>query len=564
LLRTRIFLPLLTIATVALGAIALTTTVASAADVSQPMPVLDAEEKAFVGIINNYRAQNGLGPLQVSIKLTQSSAWMSDDLSKRPASGFGHTDTQGRDATPRMKAFGYDYNTYTGENIAAGTNSGSAPVIFEQWRNSPGHNANMLGKNYVTMGIARVYRAGSPYSWYWTNDFGGFDDARVTDAAAAPAAPEPPPAPPLAIPAVRSAMVAVPPTRILDTRTTGSIPANGSVTIRMPGQKGVVPTSGVTAVTLTVTITDAKGAGFVTVYPGGGGRPEASNLNVSGPGRTVANLVTVPLGPSGEVVLYTSGGGHLIADVAGYYTQVGGTARGGRFQPIAPSRLVDTRNGNPVPPKSSAVIKVTGRPGIPASGVSAVSLNLTVTDAIRSGFLTAYPASSGVPTVSNLNINNAGDTVAGAAIVPVDANGNIGVYLDGGGDLLVDINGWFTDGNAGASSEGLFVAQTPTRTLDSRKSGSMAGKSTLDLGVPSGSIAVSANLTLTDTSGAGFLSAWATGGARPTVSSVNAVGRGQTVANHAIIPTSGGARFFADMTTNLIVDYDGYYLPANV
>jgi uncharacterized protein YkwD len=300
LLRKRIFLPLLTIAAAALGTIALTTSPASAADVSQPMPVLDGEEKAFVGIINNYRAQNGLGPLQVSIKLTQASAWMSDDLSKRPASGFGHTDTQGRDATPRMKAFGYDYNTYTGENIAAGTNSGSAAVIFEQWRNSPGHNANMLGKNYVTMGIARINRAGSPYSWYWTNDFGGFDDARVTDAAAAPAAPAPAPAPPepvvppLAIPAVRSAMVAVPPTRILDTRTTGAIAANGSVTVRMPGQKGVVPTSGVTAVTLTVTITDAKAAGFVTVYPGGGGRPQASNLNVSGPGRTVANLVTVP------------------------------------------------------------------------------------------------------------------------------------------------------------------------------------------------------------------------------------------------------------------------------
>ncbi len=187
-----------------------------------------------------------------------------------------------------------------------------------------------------------------------------------------------------------------------------------------------------------------------------------------------------------------------------------------------------------------------------------------MTDAIRSGFLTAYPAASGVPTVSNLNINNAGDTVAGAAIVPVDANGNIGVYLDGGGDLLVDINGWFTDGNAGASSEGLFVAQTPARALDSRKSGSMAGKSMLDLGVPSGSIAVSANLTLTDTSGAGYLSAWAAAGAVPTVSSVNAVGSGQTVANHAIIPASGGARFFADMRTNLIVDYDGYYLPANV
>ena len=87
----------------------------------------------------------------------------------------------------------------------------------------------------------------------------------------------------------------------------------------------------------------------------------------------------------------------------------------------------------------------------------------------------------------------------------------------------------------------------------------------VDIEVPAGAIAVSANITLTDTSGAGFVSAWAAGGAIPTVSSVNSGGPGHTVANHAIIPASaGGSRFYAEMDTDLILDYDGYYLPDNV
>ena len=537
------------------GAAALASEPAAAVTDNQGTPVLDSEEKAFVTLINNYRAANGLGTLKVSLKLTQAAAWMSEDLSKRPASGFGHIDSLLRTPTERMKALGYDYNTYTGENIAAGTKSNSGAVAFEQWRTSPGHDANMRNPNYTTMGVARVYRTGSYYGWYWTNDFGGYDDAQIG---------EPPVVPPLTIPPVRSAMIAVPPTRILDTRGGAPIDPTGTITLHVVG-KNNVPEKDVSAVTLTVTITDAQNAGFVTVYPAGGGRPQASNLNVSGPGRTVANLVTVPVGPSGDVVLYTSGGGHLLADVAGYYAKLSGnTARAGRFQPITPTRLLDTRGSGAVAPGGTKILHVAGSSQVPRKA-SAVSINLTVTNAIRSGFLTAYPAASLVPAVSNLNINSAGDTVAGAAIVPVDANGNIGVYLDGGGDLIVDINGWFTDDSADSRSEGLFIAQNPNRAVDTRNGGTLKRRSMVDIEVPAGAIAVSANITLTDTSGAGFVSAWAAGGAIPTVSSVNAGGPGQTVANHAIIPASaGGSRFYAEMDTDLILDYDGYYLPDNV
>src|SRR5574341_1868070 len=131
---------------------------------------LDGEEQAFLGLINQYRAQNGLGQLSISNQLTSASLWMSQDMG---ANGyFSHIDSLGRDPWTRMAAFGYNYNTWKGENLAAGTSS--AQTAFNLWKDSPGHNANMLGANYVAIGIARRYTAGSPYGWYWTTDFGGF------------------------------------------------------------------------------------------------------------------------------------------------------------------------------------------------------------------------------------------------------------------------------------------------------------------------------------------------------------------------------------------------------
>ena len=71
---------------------------------------------------------------------------------------FSHTDSLGRDPFQRMAAFGYNYNTWKGENLAAGADT--AQGAFNLWKNSPGHNANMLNANFKVIGIARVYSAG--------------------------------------------------------------------------------------------------------------------------------------------------------------------------------------------------------------------------------------------------------------------------------------------------------------------------------------------------------------------------------------------------------------------
>jgi uncharacterized protein YkwD len=145
-------------------------------------PQLDSEEQAFVILINNYRQANGLGPLTIDWEMQASSDWMSNDMGVKAY--FSHTDSLGRDPWTRMCAFGYCYNTWMGENIAAGFTT--ARSVFCAWQNSPGHNANMLGANYTAMGISRVYTAGSPYGWYWTNDFGGVNSNATPPGSATP------------------------------------------------------------------------------------------------------------------------------------------------------------------------------------------------------------------------------------------------------------------------------------------------------------------------------------------------------------------------------------------
>ncbi len=162
--------PYITLPAVAIAVMVALLVVARPAPTSAD-PALDAEEQAFITLINDYRAQNGRGPLAINPELQDAADWLSDDMGV--IGYFSHTDSLGRSPSDRMDDFGYSYSTSKGENIAAGYTS--AQLVFDGWRNSPAHDANMLSANYVVMGIARVYTPGSPYGWYWTNDFGGYD-----------------------------------------------------------------------------------------------------------------------------------------------------------------------------------------------------------------------------------------------------------------------------------------------------------------------------------------------------------------------------------------------------
>ena len=148
-----------------------------------------AEEVAFVQLLNDYRVSQGLQPLLVSDMISEASDRHGSDMGKYGF--FGHYTTGGSDwfaigASPwdRMAASGYGFNTYKGENLAAGYNTAAA--VFQGWKNSPGHDANMLGANFTVVGVSLVYVAGSPYGYYWTTDFGGYVDSTAHTLGSAP------------------------------------------------------------------------------------------------------------------------------------------------------------------------------------------------------------------------------------------------------------------------------------------------------------------------------------------------------------------------------------------
>jgi len=147
------------------------------------------------------------------------------------------------------------------------------------------------------------------------------------------------------------------PERLVDTRngtggrrdrlTSGSVfevPVSG-VNLSVGGMPKAVPSSA-TAVALNVTAVSPSGGGFITVYPCGVSRPNASNLNYIR-NDVVANNVIAAVGANGSVCVYTSSSSHLVVDVSGWFS---GTSTDG-FVGATPQRFVDTRFGDGPPPE---------------------------------------------------------------------------------------------------------------------------------------------------------------------------------------------------------------------
>ena len=132
---------------------------------------------------------------------------------------------------------------------------------------------------------------------------------------------------------------------------------------------------------------------------------------------------------------------HLLADVNGWW------AGGSSFSGVVPDRVFDTRTGSGWGSRSQGVGRA-GAPGeghgrsrVPASGVAAVSLNVTATEPDSAGYATVYGCGAR-PTASNLNFV-ARQTVPNAVITPVAPDGTICVYTMATTHLIADVNGWW-------------------------------------------------------------------------------------------------------------------------
>ena len=383
------------------------------------------------------------------------------------------------------------------------------------------------------------------------------------------------PAPAAAVvPAGATAYIAVSPVRLADTRPAtgiGGFTRLDSHTIRVViAGRGGVPANA-TAAVLNVTATGTGADGYVTVYPAGAARPDASNINYEYAGATVPNTVTVKLGAGGAVDVYSYASSDLIIDVSGAYIPTAAAVAAGRFVAAVPAakRVLDTRSGGGGIVAGGTTRRVSVATEVPANA-SAVVVNLTVTGALGAGYWTAFPSGGSAPNVSNLNIPGPGETAAGQAIVrltPGVRSFDVFTERTGGGHLIVDVAGWFTGTADAVSAEGLFVPNAPYRALDTRwpySHGRTFAKWVVEFPLAGGAgnaQAAAINLTTTQTRGAGYFTAYPARTVTPNASNLNATRIMQTIANHAIVRVStAGVSVFTSAGGHIIADIAGYYV----
>jgi hypothetical protein len=255
------------------------------------------------------------------------------------------------------------------------------------------------------------------------------------------------------------------------------------------------------------------------------------------------------------------------------------TTAGSSYIPVAPTRVLDTRTGagtggvvRPLGHGGHLLLQLGGVAGIPAGTTVAAVLNVTVTHATSSGYISLVQGDLGpIATQSWSNLNYVkGQTIANLVTTGLQ-DGEVTVYNTSSGsvDVIADLAGYYLP-DAGSG----YVPVAPVRILDTRTGngapkGPLAGHAatTVQVGgansIPTeGVTAVAVNLTATDTTAGGYLTGYPAGTTRPTASNVNFAAH-QTIANMALLPVDANGRFTvyngAAGTVDVVADLAGYY-----
>jgi outer membrane protein assembly factor BamB len=278
---------------------------------------------------------------------------------------------------------------------------------------------------------------------------------------------------------------------------------------------------------------------------------------------------TTPAASAGRIFVATGNQVKAFGQVAGPY------------HPLAPTRILDTRFGNggyssPVGSHQTIDVQVTGRGNVPATGVSAVVLNVAVTNTSAAGNLTVYPAGTSLPLASNLNWAQ-GQTISNLVETAIGSSGRISIY-DGNGstNVIADVEGWVASPTGAPGPDGLYNPVVPTRVLDTRVGPYPLGQSqaaplgpnqTLQLQVTglgpvpgTGVEAVVLNVAAANPTAISYLTVFP-GGTPPLAANLNFVPN-QVIPNRVITPVDSSGRvtiYNGSGTVNVIVDVGGWF-----
>ncbi|WP_139166341.1 RHS repeat domain-containing protein [Curtobacterium sp. UNCCL20] len=350
--------------------------------------------------------------------------------------------------------------------------------------------------------------------------------------------------------------------------------------VPIAGVKGL-PSSGVGAVTMMVTVVNPQGQGQLFGRPSSADASTLMMVYNSGiPGNT-SNSSLLAVGDDGSLQVMTeTAQTRLIIDVTGYYTSTKNGVGAGGLVPMAPTRIVDTRSALGAPKAQldggdSITFQVTGRNGIPA-GAAAIAANIIVINQEGlPGWVRPSP-SGGTKSTGSLNYNSTkGWSTAMSAQVAVGSDGKVTIDTATGGgliDVLVDVQGYFLPSNPG----GGFTPQTG-RLIDTRKTASIASGATFTvqvggvLGAPSVESGLSAAaLTFTAVNNSAsdtYAQVYADGAAVPTGSAINS--DATSIISNTIVTAVGAngkirVRNNGPTAMDYVIDFQGTYnsLPA--
>jgi hypothetical protein len=402
------------------------------------------------------------------------------------------------------------------------------------------------------------------------------------------------------------------------TLTTGAKPttgaAVGSANASAPGElstdiygnpwsgtpnRGAVSNSDVTTATLYTTVPTAQqatatldlqgipwspAATFTLSWGDGGDSGVASTLNAVSQTTDFSDYLNYSH-------MYTRPGTYTITatlkDTAQTITRTASvTMTGSTYVPVTPIRILDTRKGlgaakAMVGPSKTLAISVTNGVTVPAGigAISAVVMNVTVTNPTAGGNITVYPDGGSEPATSNVNFSTQ-ETVPNLVTVKVSADSKVELTNNSPGstDLVADVAGYYVS----ATSGDLYLPDTPNRLLDTRNGtggikGAIAANATVSLAMPnctqnttSGEVSVPAsavalNVTVTTPSSGGFITAYPDKTTLPNASNVN-YSKNETVPNMVVVKVgSDGKVAFHNSspgTAQLIVDLEGCYSTA--
>jgi hypothetical protein len=210
------------------------------------------------------------------------------------------------------------------------------------------------------------------------------------------------------------------------------------------------------------------------------------------------------------------------------------------------------------------VLAVRGRGGVPSTDVSAVSLNVTVTEPQRDGWLTVYPCGQPRPLASSLNFARSA-TVANAVLSGIGANGSVCIVSSADAHVVVDVMGSW-----GSSGDPVSFLR-PERSVDTRAAWGTGGpvrlragqarvlRPTGSLGVPASARVMVLNATAVGAAGPGFVALYPCDGPRPLASVLNVVAKqARANASTVVVAQDGTLCAFASTDVDLIVDVAGF------